>query len=536
LYPVFKEEETMSAVPQTGSRHPWPWSSDRWEKRRLGIEKILTETMEMVRDIQNERALATSRALADPALADYGPVDFVLLPEEYQQPGRSIAKAFESDAENGRIQSLLLLLASLQAFLPETFTDFEKLSRDNPPPWDKYSPDSIYRTLLENASIDLNIIQQMLHQRRLQTAVAPNQTSAKISHQGFVLHVADTLASLALQPAKRKGLITNHVLALTYLQEGIDVRLLPYHDVVFLSVPYGAMNSDCDWLAADYLAIPHEIGHYLFWWGEVEGAAPDNPMAQTGGKTAVRSHLLGELRAKGLDSEWITHWLEELFSDAYACAIAGAVSALSFQEMLSNTPPHLLAHLADGKHPLPEIRPLIQSEILRQIGARSGRPDFAAAADQLDANWLSWLPQNWSIGDPLAQEFHLHETAPLSGQAMLAQLKPVIAVILDALAPVLPGADGAVSWTGGLAAGESLADLYTRFTSGAFFEYCQPEDTAVTFVREMTRSRNDDEPLQLVAPRLRTKRQVTAVHFVEELDFTLAGWSTEGPEGSHTGS
>lgn len=526
----------MSAIPQTGSRHPWPWSSDRWEKRRLGLEKILTETMEMVRDTQNERALATSRALADPALADYGQVDFVLLPEEYRQSDNSIAKAFKSDAENGRIQSLLLLLASLQTFLPETFTDFEKLSRDNPPPWDKYSPDFIYRTLLENASIDLNIIQQMLHQRRLQTAVVPNQTSAQISHQGFVLHVADTLASLALQPAKRKGLITNHVLALTYLQEGIDVRLLPYHDVVFLSVPYGAMNSDCDWLAADYLAVPHEIGHYLFWWGEVEGPAPDNPMTQTGGKTAVRSHLLAELRAKGLHSEWITHWLEELFSDAYACAIAGAVSALSFQEMLSNTPPHMLAHLADGKHPLPEIRPLIQSEILRQIGARSGRPDFAAAADQLDANWLSWLPQNWSVGDPLAQEYHLHETAPLSGQAILAQLKPVIAVILDALAPVLPGADGAVSWTGGLAAGESLADLYARFTSGAFFDYCQSEDTAVTFVREMTRSRHADEPLQLVAPRLRTKRQITAVHFVEELDFTLAGWSTEGPEGSHTGS
>ena len=523
----------MPTLSSTNSGNLWPWSADRWEKRRQGIEKIVAETMQMARDYQSERAEAATRALADPELAGYGNVDYLLLKDEYQQPG-SISQVFMTDAENGRIQSLLILLTSLQNFLPTTFTTFEKLSQEHPVPWPKYSPDFLYRSLLEKASTDLNIIQQALYQRRLQTAVAQNQTSAKISHQGYVLQVADALASLALQPAKRKGLIAGHVLALTYLQKGIDIRLLPYQDVIFLSVPYGAMNSHCDWLATDYLAIPHEIGHYLFWWGEVEGAVPDNPMAQSGGKLPLRSHLFSELQTNGLESEWIAHWLEELFSDAYACAIAGAISALSFQEMLSSTPPHILDHLADDKHPSPEIRPLIQSEILRQIGARSGKLDFTATADQLDANWLSWLPQNWSISNPLAKEYRLNETTQLSGQAILNHLKPVIALILDTIAPVLPGEDAA-AWSGGLAADESLADLYARFTTGKFLDDCQLDEMVPTFVREMTRRRAADEPVNLVALRLRTKRQRTAVDLVEELDFTLAGWSTEGPEGSHTG-
>ena len=48
--------------------------------------------------------------------------------------------------------------------------------------------------------------------------------------------------------------------ALTYLQKSYETRVIPYAEVCLIGIPFTSVR-----LTEDLLAIPHEVGHYVFW-------------------------------------------------------------------------------------------------------------------------------------------------------------------------------------------------------------------------------------------------------------------------------
>jgi hypothetical protein len=103
----------------------------------------------------------------------------------------------------------------------------------------------------------------------------------------------------------------------------------------------------------DLLAIPHEVGHFLFW----NGLAP----AVDGARPAPINNTLLAPPAK--QTERITGWEEEIFADIISCLIGGPLTALSIQDLMRG---ETGARFFDdhGTHPLPAIRPLLYTYIL----------------------------------------------------------------------------------------------------------------------------------------------------------------------------
>lgn len=390
------------------------------------------------------------------------------------------------------------------------FDTFKTLFNNRPLQSQKYNENYILRTLLGQASTDLNLIQQALQQRRLQD----NQ----FTHQGYVLHIADLLASSAVEPAVREQIITANTSVLTYLENKIEVRLLPYKDMMLLSIPYGVINEDCSWFATNYLAIPHEIGHFLFWFKKNLDTK------------SIREELIGTLEKEISkhdlkNNEWLFQWLEEIFADAYGCAVAGSIIVLSFQELLASGLPSALDQ-TDDKHPVPAIRPLIQAEILRRMGLEN-------EADLLDENWEQWMRENRNEIDqnkPIRSKKYAiaGRKGKLLGATILRRLNPVIDAVIHLLKDkgLLPP-DNTGTWSGDWSHDQGLTTLYESFTTGGFL-YNFSSVTAVT--RQIEEIKPSSRQKFIGNPPANNK---ALDKWIEQILFH--GWSTEGPEGSHGG-
>jgi hypothetical protein len=424
-----------------------------------------------------------------------------------------------SKKEQTRLHKCIALLNALDTeVILNEFDGFKALFNNRPLQSQKYNENYILRTLLGQASTDLNIIQQALQQRRLQRRLQDNQL--QFTHQGYVLHIADLLASKALEPAIRKQIVTANTSVLTYLEDRIEVRLVPYKDIMLLSIPYGVINEDCSWFATDYLAIPHEIGHFLYWFKkDLKTKSIREELIET---------IKKEISASDLKNNgWLFQWLEEIFADAYGCAVAGPIIVLSFQELLASGLPTALDH-ADDKHPVPAIRPLIQAEILRKMGL-----GFEKESDLLDKNWEQWMRANRNDvdqNDPVrSRKYQIAgRKHKLLGETILKRLSPVIEAVVDLLKGkgLLPP-DKTGTWSGDWNHDLGLPTLYKSFTTGRFLNNFSSV-TAVT------------NEIEEIKPSTRQKRMSNLPKNNEKLDewieqILFHGWSTEGPEGSHGG-
>ncbi|MEZ4706578.1 MAG: hypothetical protein R3A44_05195 [Caldilineaceae bacterium] len=231
------------------------------------------------------------------------------------------------------------------------------------------------RRLMEQISIDLKIVQDVvsLHNQTYDT------------YGDLRIQIADEFARRAIEPAMQ-GMFLEPKEVMTYLNQQVQVRLLPYHDTILIGVPFAAgastrtadisqeaseaeqdksdpppvaadvsqVTQEALLVSSDYLAIPHEVGHLLFRHGYLAGG---------------QQQISAQLQALHFPGDWRLAWLEELFADAYGCMVAGPISVLGFQEHLADGLP-ADEHGDLGQHPFASIRPLIQTEILRTLAAR----------------------------------------------------------------------------------------------------------------------------------------------------------------------
>ena len=233
--------------------------------------------------------------------------------------------------------TLPLLIDKLRAFADEQFFFFlSGFSQNKLSTIDELPPAYILSKILEQISNDLNVLEQI---------VADWQNPQKIPS----LRQATVLANNALQLAYNNNFLTTQVVSLPHLHRSPVIRVIPYAGAALIGVPYSAVTS-----LRGLLAIPHEVGHYVYWNGQYKGKA-------------IYEYLYTEL--KNADLLRYSHWLEEIFSDVYSSFVAGTVTAQSIQDILLDNRP-ILSDLDDGTHPPDVIRPHVYAYTYPQNNKR----------------------------------------------------------------------------------------------------------------------------------------------------------------------
>jgi hypothetical protein len=255
-----------------------------------------------------------------------------------------------------------------------------------------YPAEHALAVTLDQIAQDLQVLQRVVSQRVLGTD-GEKKTLAR----------ADTLAALALQQ------VEGEVPVITYFAKSASIRVIPYADIALVGVPYTCVQNPCD-----FLAIPHEVGHYVVW---------NRKLTVQRNNVQLRDSVRRELNARlprHSGYPYCYRWVEEIFADVCGCLIAGPVIAQDFQDLMRDkSAAQFVAD--DGEHPTPVLRPLIYTHVLRQGSWVQGR----AWADALDAAWKQHTVND--RGDPQAVTLVCDEPVPLSDVwAIVEQLTNVI--------------------------------------------------------------------------------------------------------------
>ncbi|MCA9962837.1 MAG: phage tail tape measure protein [Anaerolineales bacterium] len=469
--------------------------------------------------------------------------DYYLLEEGSQ--GELAQRLFDLDNQTQRIIDCETVLASLQAnVLLGLFPKFEKRLVNGKNRLQKFSIDYVFRLFLEQVSIDVNLIQLALQQRQL-------NKQNKITQQGFALQAAQVIAMNAIWPAiNEEDGFTEDTNVICYLQNGVDIRLIPYHNVMLIGIPYGVMCQDGKWLAIDYLAIPHEIGHHLFWFKRTHESENlrqklikklwEIDELKAGLATIMAQQTEGiEPEFKSLQKhQWYFRWLEEIFADAFGCRIAGPISVLSFQELLASGSP--TAHEShDHVHPIPALRPFIQTELLSKMGQIS-----EPQKDKLNESWSQWVQTHWgrwlTAASIAEQTFELDgQDSSLTGKEILKRLEPVLTIVAEQIMALIP-ADKHPNWTQDWDHSDtiSLEKLYHLFTEGTFLKNLSP------LIRTDGSDFHSIGQRDLITQITRfdpSSKLISGLDQLEQLDewveqMLLEGWTKEGPDGGNLGT
>jgi hypothetical protein len=206
-----------------------------------------------------------------------------------------------------------------------------------------YPPEAIFTAIFKQIGNDLQAISAAITQR---TPGVGNESMVE------TLQRADQLAHAALKPVLNTWLKrpanSEPQTVLTYFHRSAAVSVIPYAPVALVAIPYTCMVAP-----QDFLAIPHEIGHYVFWHGQ---QASEGSLRQ-----------LMRAQAIQLRPAWIARWVEEIFADVYGALLAGESIAHTSQDVQSAYAGVKFVQ-DDGRFPVPAIRPYIYTKTLELLG------------------------------------------------------------------------------------------------------------------------------------------------------------------------
>ncbi|MDT8307190.1 MAG: hypothetical protein RRC07_14760 [Anaerolineae bacterium] len=243
----------------------------------------------------------------------------------------------------------------------------------------RYPDDFVINSTVDQVAFDLVVIHGAWNQRILAQNNEPMQRT---------LQIADQLAYYALLPALRYQLLPfeeTQVTVLTYFQKAPHIRMIPYAPIALVGIPFTAL-ADYDedgprtvGNAVDLLAIPHEIGHYVYQHGSSKNSRLQN---------ALYAVLQGQ-------PAWLLNWAEEIFADVYGCLIAGPVIVRDFQDLMRDNDVASLIE-DDDQHPMPALRPLLYADVLRLLakkamGDQKQLARLAEMAEQAESCWKQYL-------------------------------------------------------------------------------------------------------------------------------------------------
>ncbi len=279
----------------------------------------------------------------------------------------------------------------------------------------QYPLDYVFRSIINQSFNDLQVIEWATDQR-LRGSDAMRAA----------LHAADQLAYAALEPAIAGKLLEADTAVITYFEKSASIRVIPYANAALIGIPFSCIHTP-----QDFLAIPHEVGHYVFGRGKL----PDGNL---------RRLLFAGYDAAPPRPDYVRGWVEEMAADVYGCLIAGPVIALDFQDLqLEKSPKKFIVD--DGEHPAPILRPQVYHKVLYSQGL-PGRGD--AWATTLDAVWTYRRRQLQAHRDAAAQDIFQPATtmakmrlqdavSPGVGLSASYPMDRAVAAILDQMVPAV---------------------------------------------------------------------------------------------------
>ena len=265
-------------------------------------------------------------------------------------------------ADANRHKSFIAILNCLEQFGDKQFDYFYKgFGKD-----DGYyyletshslpSEHTLYRTL-QQLALDFSVLNYAWSQR----------TDGNSKEVKSTLNIADKLAYQALRPSIDAKTISPCTV-ITYLQKSPFIRLMPYARVAIIGVPFTAVadydGSSVDEDAAfDLLAIPHEIGHFIYRHGQFKRDKSNEGWDGTPYEKRLVVEIADRLHG---EPKFLQQWAEEIFADIYGVLIAGSIAALTIQELLQGKSKQGFTE-DDNEHPIPAVRPYIHIETLRKM-------------------------------------------------------------------------------------------------------------------------------------------------------------------------
>lgn len=345
-------------------------------------------------------------------------------------------------------------------------------------------PLNLIRTCLRCVGEDAEILERAILQRRW--LIEPHETNRepvdavnktlnyKPSPRAQALLVADKLTLMALAPIQN---LLPPVKAVTYFSHATYKHDRPYgQQYLLIGLSYDLINpstnnspqeiansttGEAEKLlqeplpAFEIMAIPHEVGHYVYHHAKLPTSALDenrNRGTELDGKSNEKFRfldLVDTFQSDDGNPNLYRRWCEELFADVYGCMIAGPLCAIGLQAILA-TGDTMKLWLDDGEHPIPILRPYILSEILRKLTDKSAIHSFKKAPDALDTNWsnilrnrgFELLPNNaderpqW-VKLPSSQRYHMEGVVNID--AAMGEIEPIIdryiELLIDAANP-----------------------------------------------------------------------------------------------------
>lgn len=227
--------------------------------------------------------------------------------------------------------------------------------------------DFILSEIFDRATFDLQVIDQAIDQRFMAVTTFDWDKIEKWQKQGIdqvlsihrTINTADELAIGAMLLFSTSLRVDRFATAITYQRSSATLRVIPYADVALIGLPISTLGND-----EDILAIPHEVGHFLYWNGE----------KQVGDKTlTLRNWLKQELSPEHIDHPW----LEEIVADVVSCIIGGPITTYSLMRHLQKAVGKSFLY-DDGEHPIPAIRPYVCLRILDKKLMTPQKVDIAA--------------------------------------------------------------------------------------------------------------------------------------------------------------
>lgn len=246
---------------------------------------------------------------------------------------------------------------------------------------------------------DIEIVQRAIVQR---VHEVDDNGRYQPSMQASALQITDMLALMALKPFQHLLPSGADITPITFFSQETHIRSLPYcDDVVLIGIRYDQVLQDLENAETpppfELLAIPHEIGHYVYQRGSIVAQTIDvDQIIKDEFSKVSLPPKLGEEPLAGfaavaeklpLTDKRYRKWCEEIFSDICGCIVAGPLVALSLLSILVARTEAANKN-EEGEHPTGVLRPYLLQEILLQLNKISpNKYKFDLAAEDIVATW-----------------------------------------------------------------------------------------------------------------------------------------------------
>ncbi len=213
-----------------------------------------------------------------------------------------------------------------------------------------------------------------LHQRVLQALEDYFSTIGRVAEQRQVEHYRTMLDDGTSKAKVFLRQLNLDLPVLLYFDKATGVQHYPFTAAVFVGTPYQSA------FEGDWMSIPHEIGHYLYWnlgqdtSGKLTlGNLADSRRWQEKLKACVDSAIVSaNVDEQGVLKRMLLSWLEEIFADVVGTRIGGQPfvdSLLKRIERFAGGEDDLKED--DGEHPPLCLRPLVRTHTLKLNGEAS---------------------------------------------------------------------------------------------------------------------------------------------------------------------